>query len=58
MFNDTLGEWPWLLGCNEVEMRPGDKLLVTMAGTGHPLLTVREYQQGRSLVWTSDVSAY
>ncbi|UMX88119.1 glutamine amidotransferase [Klebsiella pneumoniae] len=23
-----------------------------------PLLAVREYQQGRSLVWTSDMSAY
>lgn len=38
-------------------MHPEGKLLATVAGTGHPLLAVREYQQGRSLVWTSDMSA-
>ncbi len=50
LFNDIPGEWPWLLGYNEVEMHPEGKLLTTVAGTGHPLLAVREYQQGRSLV--------
>ena len=58
LFNDIPGEWPWLLGYNEVEMHPEGKLLATVAGTGHPLLAVREYQQGRSLVWTSDMSAH
>ncbi|MDO1806793.1 glutamine amidotransferase, partial [Escherichia coli] len=46
LFNDIPGEWPWLLGYNEVEMHPEGKLLATVAGTGHPLLAVREYQQG------------
>ena len=46
-------------GCYaEVEMHPEGKLLATVAGTDHPLLAVREYQQGRSLVWTSDMSAH
>ncbi len=58
LFNDIPGEWPWLLGYNEVEMHPEGKLLATVAGTGHPLLAIREYQQGRSLVWTSDMSAH
>lgn len=52
------GEMPWLLGYNEVEMQPEGQLLATVAGTPHPLLAVREYQQGRTLVWTSDMSAH
>ncbi|MEA4509601.1 glutamine amidotransferase [Klebsiella pneumoniae] len=49
---------PYLKEHNEVEMHPEGKLLASVAGTGHPLLAVREYQQGRSLVWTSDMSAH
>ncbi|OAT76520.1 beta-galactosidase [Mangrovibacter phragmitis] len=52
------GEWPWLLGYNEVEMHPDGQLLATVSGTGHPLLAVREYQKGRTLAWTSDMSAH
>ncbi|MFK3707256.1 glutamine amidotransferase [Klebsiella sp. NPDC088457] len=52
------GEWPWLLGYNEVEMHPQGELLATIAGTGHPLLAVRQYQRGRTLAWTSDMSAH
>ncbi|ORM67336.1 glutamine amidotransferase [Pantoea rwandensis] len=51
-------DWPWLLGYNEVEMQTEGQLLATIAGTGHPLLAVREYQRGRSLAWTSDMSAH
>jgi uncharacterized membrane protein len=29
LFNDIPGEWPWLLGYNEVEMHPEGKLLAT-----------------------------
>ncbi|WP_413536231.1 glutamine amidotransferase [Rahnella inusitata] len=58
VFTDITGDWPWLLGYNEVEMHPEGKLLATVAGTQHPLVAVREYQQGRSLVWTSDMSAH
>ncbi len=58
LFDDISGEWPWMLGYNEVEMQPEGTLLATVAGTSHPLLAVREYQQGRSLVWTSDMSAH
>lgn len=52
------GEWPWLLGYNETELHPEAELLASVAGTGHPLLAVRHYQAGRSLVWTSDMSAH
>ncbi|OUK66173.1 M20/M25/M40 family metallo-hydrolase [Klebsiella pneumoniae] len=31
LFNDIPGEWPWLLGYNEVEMHPEGKLLATVA---------------------------
>ncbi|MDW8844357.1 glutamine amidotransferase [Erwinia sp. MMLR14_017] len=58
VFSNISGDWPWLLGYNEVEMQPEGKLLATVAGTSHPLVAVREYQQGRSLVWTSDMSAH
>ncbi|OON41647.1 beta-galactosidase [Izhakiella australiensis] len=49
---------PWLLGYNEVEMHPEGQLIATVSGTSHPLLAVRNYQRGRSLVWTSDMSAH
>ncbi|MFC0140030.1 glutamine amidotransferase [Erwinia mallotivora] len=58
VFDDIPDSWPWLLGYNEVEMHPEGRLLATVAGTSHPLVAVREYQQGRSLVWTSDMSAH
>lgn len=58
VFTDISGQWPYLLGYNEVEMHPEGKLLATIGSTTHPLLAIREYQQGRSLVWTSDMSAH
>lgn len=58
LLSDIPSNWPWLLGYNEVEMHPDGHLLATIAGTSHPLLAVRDYQQGRSLVWTSDMSAH
>ena len=58
ILDDIPTDWPWLLGYNEVEMQPEGTLLATIAGTTHPLLAVREYQNGRSLVWTSDMSAH
>ncbi|MBK0091073.1 glutamine amidotransferase [Erwinia sp. S59] len=58
VLSDMPEDWPWLLGYNEVEMQPEGTLLATIVGTTHPLLAVREYQNGRSLVWTSDMSAH
>ncbi len=55
---DMPADWPWLLGYNEVEMQPEGTLLATVAGTSHPLLAVRNYERGRSLGWTSDMSAH
>jgi len=56
------GEWPVLLGFNEVKMRsePGVELLARApdeAG-GHPLLATRRYGSGRVIAWTSDIGPH
>jgi len=60
MFNHITGEWPLLLGINEVIVKPGSDVLARLpeeAG-GHPLLVTGRYQRGRTLVWTSDISPH
>jgi uncharacterized membrane protein len=56
------GEWPILLGHNEVQLRrrEGVELLLTTESDagGHPLLVVGTYGSGRALVWTSDVGPH
>ncbi|WP_281004504.1 glutamine amidotransferase [Mesorhizobium sp. DCY119] len=56
------GEWPLLLGANEVRarQRPDVEVLARLpeAQGGHPLLVTGEYGKGRTLVWTSDVSPH
>ncbi|MCF5030011.1 glutamine amidotransferase [Pseudomonas syringae] len=52
------GEWPYLLGYNEVELHPEAQLLATVEGSRHPLLAAREVGAGRTLAWTSDLSEH
>lgn len=46
------GEWPALLGYNEVVAKPDAEVLVRVGGD--PLIAVGEYGKGRSAVFTSD----
>ncbi len=50
------GEWPPLLGYNEVILKPEAHLLVT-AGID-PLLAVQNVEEGRSLIWASDIGPH
>jgi uncharacterized membrane protein len=54
------GEWPYLLGLNETEMKSGRALIMTAgAGSGaKPLLAVGEHGAGRTLAWTSDIGPH
>ena len=56
------GEWPKLLGANEVTLKSGAavELLATLpeAEGGHPLLVTGTYGKGRSCVWTSDIGSH
>ncbi|OEO28087.1 cytoplasmic protein [Devosia insulae DS-56] len=46
------GEWPALLGYNEVVAKPDAEVLVRVGGD--PLIAVAEFGKGRSVVFTSD----
>jgi uncharacterized membrane protein len=56
------GEWPLLLGCNEVTLkqRAEVELLARLPEDqgGHPLLVTGRYGQGRTLAWTSDIGPH
>ena len=54
------GEWPVLLGANEVMAKPGVSVLARLPAEqgGHPLLVVGGYGKGRSLAWTSDIGPH
>jgi uncharacterized membrane protein len=54
------GEWPPLLGVNEVELKKDATLLASLPADqgGHPLLALGQYGKGRSAVWTSDVGPH
>jgi len=56
------GEWPFLLGANEVvvRQRPGVEVLARLPESegGHPLLVTGPYGEGRSVAWTSDVGPH
>ncbi len=56
------GEWPVLLGANEVELRAGADVEVLArlppeAG-GHPLLVTGRHGRGRTVAWTSDIGPH
>lgn len=54
------GEWPPLLGVNEVEVRKGAQLVAKLPEDqgGHPLLVFGSYGRGRTAAWTSDMSPH
>lgn len=52
------GDWHALLGYNEFTLKPDAELLVSIRGTNHPLLAVRQAGQGRTLVWASDIGPH
>jgi uncharacterized membrane protein len=50
------GQWPALLGFNEVAVKPTGKLLAKYEQ--YPLLAVGEYGKGRTLAWMSDIGPH
>ena len=56
------GEWPLLLGANEVQPREGPDVQVLARlpqdQGGHPLLVTGRHGQGRTLAWTSDIGPH
>ena len=54
------GDWPILLGFNEVVAKPEAQILLTAsADYGNlPLLALGEYGKGRSLAWMSDIGPH
>jgi uncharacterized membrane protein len=54
------GEWPFVLGVNEVELRPDAQVLARIPEEqgGHPLLVLGGYGKGRTAAWTSDIGPH
>lgn len=56
------GDWPLLLGANEVVVkdRPDVEVLAKLPDEegGHPLLVVGQYGLGRTVAWTSDIGPH
>jgi uncharacterized membrane protein len=56
------GEWPLLLGANEVVAKEieGVEVLATLPQEegGHPLLVTGSYGKGRTVAWTSDIGPH
>ena len=54
------GEWPLLLGANEVTARDDAEVLARLPAEegGHPLLVAGAFGEGRSVAWTSDVGPH
>ena len=50
------GDWPYLLGCNEVMLKADAQLVATLGS--YPLLATRQVGQGRTVVWTSDIGPH
>ena len=62
VMNGLGGEWPPLLGVNEVEVRERADVEVIARlpqdQGGHPLLVLGQYGKGRSAAWTSDIGPH
>ncbi|WP_410013837.1 glutamine amidotransferase [Sodalis sp. C49] len=60
LFNNITGDWPLLLGANEVVPKDGSDVLARLPDElgGHPLLVTGAHGRGRTLVWTSDISPH
>ena len=52
--------WPYLLGVNEVTLKPGAELLARIPEEqgGHPLLAIGTFGEGRTAAWTSDIGPH
>jgi uncharacterized membrane protein len=54
--------WPSVLGLNKVALRSGDECQMLAAaayrGKQHPLLAVRQFGEGRTLAWMSDIGPH
>jgi len=60
IFDGIAGEWPPILGVNEVMPRPGVEILARLPVDqgGHPLLVLGSHGKGRSAAWTSDIGPH
>ncbi|MER8961725.1 glutamine amidotransferase [Mesorhizobium sp. M0701] len=62
VFAGIEGDWPLLLGANEVVARDRDDVVVLARlpqdQGGHPLLVTGRHGEGRTLVWTSDIGPH
>jgi len=54
------GNWPLLLGANEIRADPGAEVIATLPDDqgGHPLLVAGTFGKGRTLAWASDVGPH
>ena len=53
------GDWPYLLGFNEVQPKPGATVvLATGMGEAPPLMVVGNHGSGRTMAWTSDIGPH
>jgi uncharacterized membrane protein len=54
------GNWPLLLGVNEVEVRDGAEVIARLPEDqgGHPLLVLGGFGKGRTAAWTSDIGPH
>jgi len=50
------GEWPYLLGFNEVKLKENAEVLAQVAE--YPLLVTGSFGRGRSVAWTSDIGPH
>lgn len=60
ILNGVPGDWPYLLGVNEVALKPGNTPILSLpaAQNGLPLLVTSTYGDGRTVAWTSDMSEH
>lgn len=60
VLRDMTGDWPPLLGVNEVELKQGARVLARLPEDqgGHPLLVLGSHGKGRTAVWTSDIGPH
>jgi uncharacterized membrane protein len=54
------GQWPPLLGINEVVAKDGANQILNIPDNlgGHPLLVEWKYSKGKTIVWTSDIGPH
>jgi uncharacterized membrane protein len=60
ILTDIAGDWPPLLGANEIVARDGAEVIARLpeACGGHPLLVTGRFGRGRTLAWASDIGPH